>query len=312
MKTVLFHSNQLGIRGTEVALYDYALYNETLLGNKSYILSNSNSDLSALKKFTNKFEVFLYKDFKECNEFALRKNATHAYFIKAGDNDNKIISNVFNSIHAVFQHKEIHGDSYAYVSEWLANQMNMSGHYVPHVVWLPQPTLNYRKDLNIPETNIVVGRYGGLNDFDLPFVWNAVYEVALKRKDITFLFMNTAPFCPSVSNIIHVNSTYNLQNKSNFINTCDYMIHARHHGESFGLSIGEFLFHNKPVITWGNGLDKNHLVMLKDKGIFYDDFNHLNDILFNVTKFVDVNCASLVESFSPVNVMDRFNKIFLK
>ena len=82
MKTVLFHSNQLGIRGTEVALYDYALYNETLLGNKSYILSNTNSDLSALKKFTNKFEVFLYKDFKECNEFALRKNATHAYFIK--------------------------------------------------------------------------------------------------------------------------------------------------------------------------------------------------------------------------------------
>ena len=31
MKNVAFHSNQLGIRGTEVALYDYALYNETIL-----------------------------------------------------------------------------------------------------------------------------------------------------------------------------------------------------------------------------------------------------------------------------------------
>jgi len=39
MKTVAFHSNELNVRGTNVALYDYALYNEELLGNKSFIIS---------------------------------------------------------------------------------------------------------------------------------------------------------------------------------------------------------------------------------------------------------------------------------
>jgi hypothetical protein len=37
---ILFHSNQLALRGTEVALYDYAHYNENFLGNESLIVSN--------------------------------------------------------------------------------------------------------------------------------------------------------------------------------------------------------------------------------------------------------------------------------
>jgi hypothetical protein len=244
--------------------------------------------------------------------FSEQKKATHAYFIKSGEDDGKLLSNVYNSIHAVFQHKQIHGDSYAYVSEWLAEHMGMKGSFVPHIVWQPSPTLSFRESLNIPNNNIVVGRYGGMNDFDLPFVWSAIYNIALKRKDITFLFMNTKPFCPSLPNVIHVNGTYNLQNKSNFINTCDYMIHARQHGESFGLAIGEFLFHNKPVISWKDGYDKNHLTMLKNKGLLYENFNDLSKILTNIIKSSNVDCASLVADFSPVNVMDKFSRTFLK
>ena len=74
MKNVAFHSNQLGIRGVEVALYDYALYNEMLLKNKSFILADKNKDLQALKKFEDRFEVFLYNKFEECFEFAEQKN----------------------------------------------------------------------------------------------------------------------------------------------------------------------------------------------------------------------------------------------
>ena len=33
-KTIAFFSNQLGLRGTEIRLYNYARYNEELLGNK--------------------------------------------------------------------------------------------------------------------------------------------------------------------------------------------------------------------------------------------------------------------------------------
>ena len=313
MKNVVFHSNQLGIRGTEVALYDYAHYNEHVLGNKSYIISNANSNLETLKKFENRFEVFLYNKFEDCFAFADKKQITNAYFIKAGDNDGKLIPGVTNAVHAVFQNKDVHGDRYAYVSEWLANKMEMPGQYVPHIVWLPEPTQDYREKLNIPKENIIIGRHGGFNDFDLPFVMSAIYNVAQKRSDLTFLFMNTREFCPSLPNIIHVNGTYNLQNKANFINTCDYMIHARQHGESFGLAIGEFLFNDKPVISWKNGLDGNHLVVLGDKGIWYDDYSSTFDILANITKSnaTKNTYKQLVDSFMPEAVMKQFNKIFL-
>ena len=38
-KKVAFHVNQFSIRGTEVAIYDYACYNEILLGNDSVFIA---------------------------------------------------------------------------------------------------------------------------------------------------------------------------------------------------------------------------------------------------------------------------------
>jgi hypothetical protein len=313
MKTVGFHSNQLGIRGTEVALYDYALYNEEILGNKSYIISNANAELATLKKFQNKFEVFLYEKFEECNQFVKDKGIEYVYYIKAGDNDGKVIPRVKNAIHAVFQNKDVHGDSYAYVSNWLAEQMGMPEQYVPHIVNLPEPKKSYKEKLNIPNDNIVIGRYGGYNDFDLPFVYKAIEDVLKQRKDITFLFMNTRPFITN-SNVIFVEGTYNLQNKADFINTCDYMIHARQHGESFGLAICEFLFNDKPVISWKNGLDKHHISLLNEQGIWYENQQDLYSMLTQLKKPTHAkgSCKELVEQFSPKQVMKRFEQIFLK
>lgn len=313
INTIAFHSNQLGLRGTEVALYDYAHYNEELLGNKSYIISCADSDLSSLKKFKNRFEVFLYKEFNECFNFVLEKNITHAYYIKAGDNDGKIIPGIKNLIHVVFQNKQIHGDKYAYVSEWLSHKMGMGSNFVPHIVKLPAPQINYRSTLNIPQNNIVIGRYGGYHEFDLPFVHNSIYETLTNRNDITFLFMNTKPFGPEHANIIFVNSTHNMQHKANFINTCDYMIHGRNHGESFGLSVCEFLYGGKPVISWKHGLDKNHITVLKDKGLWYEDGLQLTSLLANLKKntILPETCKDLIQQFLPENVMSRFKKIFL-
>lgn len=310
---IAFHSNQLGIRGTEVALYDYALYNELILGNKSYIISDANSNLDTLKKFESKFEVFLYQTFNEINSFVDKLKIDSVYFIKAGDNDGKVAVNAKNLIHAVFQHKDPHGDKYAYVSKWLAEKMNMPNQYVPHIVWLPETTDNLRLKLSIPKHNIVIGRHGGFNDFDLPFVHKSVYEVAKERKDITFVFMNTRPFCPCLENIIHVNGTYNLQNKANYISMCDYMLHARQHGESFGLAISEFLFHDKPVISWKGGLDSNHLNLLNSNGLWYEDYNSIKTILQNIqiSQHTAGQYKDLVTEFLPANVMNQFNKIFL-
>ena len=313
MKRVAFHSNQLGLRGTEVALYDYALYNEAILGNKSYIISDANADNTTLKKFQNKFEVFRYHTtFTECFDFVKDNDIEYVYYIKAGDNDGKLIPNVTNIIHVVFQNKDIHGDKYAYVSEWLALKMNMGESYVPHIVSLPSPVQNYRKELNIPKDSIVLGRYGGFDEFDVSFVHQSIYDVLNVRKDIVFLFMNTRQFGPTHPNIVFVNGTYNLQNKSNFIETCDFMLHARNHGESFGLSICEFLHGGKPVISWSGGLDQHHTMLLKNTNYMFSDYKNLTNMLINLKKDSNTKaCKSIVEKFSPTNVMKKFQSVFL-
>ncbi len=312
MKKIAFHSNQLGLRGVEVSMYDYAHYNEIILNNKSFILADKNKDMSALKKFQDRFDVFLYNNFNECLNYVRQQNIQGVYFQKAGDNDGKIIPGIQNYIHAVFQERQPHGDKYAYISKWLANQMNMPDAYVPYIVDLPNPIKNYRTKLGLKPEQIVIGRHGGYNEFDLPFVYTAIYKILEFRSDLVFLFMNTKRFGPRHPNIIFIESTFDLQNKSNFINTCDFMIHARHRGESFGLAISEFLFHDKPVISWAGGVDQNHVDMLTHKGMWYKSENDL----FLLFKYLQKNnkpenyYKEIVNEFTPGLVMQKFKKVF--
>jgi|TARA_B110000259_G_scaffold134581_1_gene151669 hypothetical protein len=313
MKNIAFHSNQLGIRGTDVALYDYAHYNETILKNKSFIISDKNNDLQALKKFEDRFDVFLYDNFEECFDFIFKNNISDIYYQKYGTNDGKIVPGINNLVHTVFQSKEIHGEKYHYISEWLAKSQNMDNSFVPYIVNIPEPTEDLRSKLNIPDDKIIIGRYGGLNQFDLPFVHKAVYDIVNEREDIVFVFMNTNPFTAKHPNIIHIEGTYELQNKSNYINTCDYMLHGRHRGETFGLAVCEFLFHDKPVISWQGGIDQNHIEILKDRGLIYTDYITLFNILNNLQKNKKTKnyYKELVEEYTPENVMKRFNELFL-
>ena len=71
---IAFHSNQLGIRGTEVALYDYALGNRDILGNESIIISDANADLTTLDKFKTQFPVYLYNNFDEVEQIVNQEN----------------------------------------------------------------------------------------------------------------------------------------------------------------------------------------------------------------------------------------------
>jgi len=311
MLKIAFHSNQLGIRGTEVSMYDYALYNEDILGNKSYIISDKNArDKSTLNKFSDRFEVFLYDDFLDCHEFIQKNEIEYVYFQKSGEFDSKIIPGVKNLIHAVFQRKQLHGERYAYISEWLARKM---GHedYIPYIVTMPEG-LSMRSELGIHDEELVIGRHGGLHQFDINYVKEAIKQVLGIRNDITFLFLNTERFYEHPK-IIYLDASYDLNYKSNFIKTCDYMIHARTQGETFGLAVAEFLFHDKPVISCLNGIDQNHTFMLKHKGIWYNDFFTIFDIFKNIKKseHEDTFYSSIVDPFKPANVMNKFKTIFL-
>jgi hypothetical protein len=304
---IAFHSNQLGIRGTEVALYDYALGNRDILGNESIIISDAHADLTTLDKFKTQFPVYLYNDFNEIEQIINQEGIDAIYWIKAGFNDGKLVSNAKNLVHSVFKHNDPHGDKYAYVSEWLSKEMSDNRlPYVPHMVNLPKHDLDYRGPFGL-EDKFVVGWYGGDN-FELPFAKQAVIDVVQKRDDIVFLFMNCTPFT-NISNVYFIDGTHDLDEKVAFINTCDAMIHSRERGETFGLTIAEFSTFEKPIITYLNSPEKNHINILGDKGFYYANYAELYEILTNIDHNTKgYNCYT---DFTPEKVMNKFKEVFL-
>lgn len=308
---VAFHSNQLGLRGTEVALYDYAKYNEEILGNESVIISSiHNVHSQVFEKFTQRFSVFQYTKFDEVEKMLDINNVDVFYAIKAGFYDG-IVSNNRKSInHIVFQNYQPHGNVYAYISEWLGKKFNLP--FVPHIVTLPDINDDLRAELQIPKHAIVFGRHGGNDTFNINFTKQAVKHVAKMRNDIFFLFLNTDRFTEdSLRNVIYLNGSSDLIYKTKFINTCDAMLHARMQGESFGLSVGEFSIRNKPIITLLDGSrDCAHIEMLGSKGIYYNNYDELQKLLFNFRpdKTIDWNCY---RNYTPENVMMKFKEVFL-
>jgi len=91
------------------------------------------------------------------------------------------------------------------------------------------------------------------------------------------------------------------------------MIHARLHGETFGLACGEFAMENKPIITYGLSSERSHIEILGDHGIYYNNSEELRDILTNFQKYIKYdNYAYPYLGYSPDIIMDKFNNVFLK
>ena len=177
---------------------------------------------------------------------------------------------------------------------------------------LPENNLNMRKLLNIPPNAIVFGGYGGKNQFNIPYVQKVVYNIAQKNKNIFFLFANFKSFCPKLSNIIHLPIIIDLNEKVNFINTCDAMLWARSDGETFGQAIAEFSIKNKPVITSKIGF-LSHVKYLGNKGIWYSNEKNLTEILLNFNpKIEEQKDWNAYRDYTPEKVMRKFDQIFLK
>ncbi|HMI96129.1 MAG TPA: hypothetical protein VK479_06410, partial [Micropepsaceae bacterium] len=236
-------------------------------------------------------------------------------FIKAGIKDGKVSNSVPSLVHAVFgvPAHEVHGAVFAFVSEWLS-QFASKGSlpFVPHMVNLPATNEDLRRQLNIPNSALVIASYGGEDCFNVPFVPAAVMEALQKRRDLFFLFMNFPPF------LVHERAIFLPGNpdpefKTRFINTCDAMIHAQRLGESFGLACGEFSSRQKPVITFGGSYGRSHIQILGDKAILYNTEQELVLILLNLTKqFIGGQTwDNYSEQFAPAPVMEKFKQVFL-
>ena len=327
---IAFHSNQISERGTEVALYDYAHFNEEILSNKSIIISNKqnkNNSTAALNKFKGRFKTLLYNDTNEIDQLLANEGVDVLYTMKAGTIDNILSSRIKTVVHCMFNLNEPHGDVYASVSSQLNKRFNTAFPVVPYIVQTPDYDGDLRSSLHIPKDAIVIGRHGGFNTFDIEFVHKTIKTITQNHINIYFLLMNTAPFYKSWfrrqhKQIIHLPPSVNMKHKIQFINTCDAMLHARSGGETFGLAVAEFSIKNKPVITWkprqhinnGRYYDDAHLDMLGEKALTYSNQQDLYEILttINPDTLKNNNWDAYSKKYAPEVVMKLFDKYFIK
>jgi hypothetical protein len=313
-----FHTNQLSFRGADIALFDYAFHNQTLLQNESVIFykAANKSESEVMQKFANHFKLVSYQDNAELTKLAEYDKLDMMYFIKSGERDGDIISNVSCAVHAVFPTKpeEFHGDKLAFVSEWLAKEYsNRKIPFVPHMINLPNIGGDLRDELNIPKDATVLACYGGQDSFNLSFVHETILKVLAKRKDLFFIFMNITPFAKH-ERLLFLPGSTKIDFKMRFINSADGMMHARGIGESFGLACGEFSIKNKPVITYALSPQRSHIEILGDKAILYKGKRELEQILLAFDRNVQhsQNWDAYSRDFSPSAIMPKFDSTFIK
>ena len=321
-KTIAFLSNKLTLRGTEIAMYDYADFNETLLNNKSIIITRdcniikNEMDVSfdAYNKFKNRFQVEYYKTREDIDKIVQQYNIQYLYIIKGGNNDGLYTKKCKNLIHCVFNSRQKHGEIYSVISSDVNKSSNTNYPVVPHMIRIAETNEDLRNELNIPKDAIVFARYGGLETFDISYVKKAIINVIENRKDIYFIFMNTHFFFKH-PRIIYLPGTTDMIIKRKFINTSDALLHARTNGESFGLTCGEFAVCLKPIITCKISTSDNfHITTLKDKALFYSNYEEIYNLLinFNKSKYPNeymINNGYL--EFLPEKVMKIFENVYL-
>ena len=314
---IAFHSEIIDVRGSCVAIYDYANYNEILLNNKSVIVvpldsitQNRNDDI-AVTKFMQRFQVYFYKDKDDLENFI--SDCDILYTIKFGKNNNLFSTKIKTVVHCVFDMTEPHGDIYAGVSEQIADKFNQRL-WVPHMIGL-RPSLskeNLRKQYNIADTAIVFGRFSGHDTFNIDFVHHSIEKIVNERDDIYFLFANT-PIFYKHKQIIYLSKIVDDIDKNKFISTCDAHLECSNFGQSFGLNIGEFSVNNKPIICYnGWTWNQSHFKILKDKAIKFATEEEFYNIItsFNAKDYEDkdMNCY---KNFTPEIVMKQFKEIFI-
>lgn len=306
------------LRGTHVAIYDYALHNQSILGNESIVFYQiSDKQISeVLNKFKQQFQLVAYDSLDQLNNLASQLKVDRFYLIKSGENDSYRLPSIPNLVHAVFPQNrhQRHGNVYAFVSRWLSMECsNGLIPYVPHMISLPKHEDNLRGQLSISQNSLVFGYYGGSDSFNLGFVKELICEIVHKNRNIYFLFMNIPSFLEHPQAIFLPGST-DLNYKAKFINTVDAMIHARGIGESFGIACGEFSILNKPIMTYELSPQRSHLEILGSKALLYRGPRELEQLIMgfdqNWARSQDWDCYS--KEFSPQAVMNKFDSVFIK
>ena len=282
---VAFHSRLLTERGSEGAMLDYARLNRSILGNESLVCLPDNPSFGGhpiLKKWREEFDVLLYQSKRDLGRKLEKDGVEVIYLTKPGPWDGFLVPGVKNCVHAQFLCDEFHGDAYAYLSPWMSRVMTgREESFVPFFVPRLDAQGDLREKLGIPPKARVFGRHGGWDTFNIPFVRKVVAEHAGSHPEDHFVFLNTEPIpgTQRMANVHYLPATVDAEEKAKFLATCDAMLHARWHGETFGLAVGEFAVLGKPVFTFGGSRERAHLELLGKVATVYHDSIQLSQIL---------------------------------
>ena len=324
---IAFADNYIGRRGSAVALYDFAHYNETILGNKSVILIPGNHEHNspdAIEKFKNRFEVFEHDHGNiDQADAIIKEQGIDAFYLVKGcysDFKSRIVPNL---VHMLFIQgpDHYHGDRFAFISNWLKDlckqRWGLDKESVPWMINIKDTDQDLRAELNIPKDAFVFGYHGGEDCFGIPWVSDPIKQALIDRPDLHIVLMNVSKAWTTINydhpRLIWLPGTADMERKSQFIKTCNAMLHARHHGETFGLSCGEFSILNRPIVGCTRVEDQCHIEILKDAFIGYGNPQELYQILTQMThEFVQSrNWDRYSQNHSPEAVMKKFKEVFL-
>jgi len=309
---VAFLTNHISYGGTEVSMYDYAHFNEVLLGNTSIVITR---DFRAThgeiyEKFAKRFPVFYIQTQQDIDRIAEQEGVDVVYVQKSGEVDWFVSKHRKCVVHAVFTTKFPHGNVYAAISSSLNQLHRTNVPVVPYMVYVEENEESFRKELGIPEDAVVFGRHGSYDSFDIPFVHETIPRILDRHPNMYFVAMNTKPFA-NHPRIVYLPRTTDLQVKRKFINTCDGMLHARARGETFGLACGEFAVCKKPIVTYAHSPERAHIDILGNKCTPYSNAMDLYRIFESGSWKKDVTENGYL-AYTPSAVMPIFESVFLK
>lgn len=304
---VAFLTNHISYGGTEVALYDYAHFNETLLGNTSIVLTR---DLRATHgeiyaKFEQRFPLVYVSSQAEIDAAVVAHGLDVLYVIKSGERDPWFTTKCKTIVHCVFTTKFPHGTVYCAISDTLNRLHGTRVPVLPHMISVAEHAESFRDELGIPATATVIGRYGSTDSFDIPFVHQAVVEILNANPSFVFVAMNTKEFAQH-PRILYRPRTTDAHVKRTFINTCDVMLHARSRGETFGLSCGEFAVCGKPIVTYAGSPERAHIDILGPACTLYSSKEDLLRIFQSGIWKKDMT-ANGYRAYTPARVMEVFS-----
>ena len=270
---LFFMSNQLGPRGSEIALFDYAAAFEAQACGLAFILAPAaRTDAKVAAKFSARFPGRVLAlaggcngnaatDAVACTAAVASVLAEHgAHYIYATDYGTRLFwqppPGVTVLAHGIFDGRGTPwpGTVPAVISDSVYRARGIP--VVPYMVdWAAPatsgPTL--RNELGITADATVFCRHGGDSTFDVPLARDGVCQFARRNAMSTILLLNTAPHAceRGIGNIIHLPAIIDLREKARFLAACNACVHGRLHGETFGLAVAECSLAGLPVLTYG-------------------------------------------------------------